>query len=117
MQSRQAHPVQGRPLGAVEALDLAETADYEGVEFRVVTARHLPVIALGVGRPKDWTRIVALLDADRRAAGRGSSRCWTRIVALLDVNAVTREELAELAARHGLTSAWQQFAGRFLDAT
>jgi hypothetical protein len=78
-----------------EALESAETADFEGVPFRVVTARHLAVIALSVGRPKDWTRIVALLD----------------------VNAVTREELAELAARHGLTPAWQQFAGRFLDAT
>ena len=77
-----------------EALELAETADFEGVPFRVVSARHLVVIALSVGRPKDFVRILALLDA----------------------KAVTRDEVAEVAARHGLAENWKQFVGRFLDA-
>lgn len=78
-----------------EALEFAETADFEGVPFRVVSARHLAVIALSVGRGKDHLRILALLEA----------------------KAVTREELTELAARHGLAEHWKRFAGRFIDAT
>ena len=78
-----------------EALEQAELAEFEGVPFRVVSACHLAVIALSVGRPKDYARILALLDA----------------------KAVTRETVAEVAARHGLGERWQQFVGRFLDAT
>jgi hypothetical protein len=41
------------PLTA-EALEQAETADFDGVPFRVVGAAHLAVIALSVGRGKDY---------------------------------------------------------------
>lgn len=74
-----------------EALEQAETADFEGVPFRVVRADHLAVIALSVGRAKDWTRIMALLES----------------------GSVSREEIARLAARHGLADAWQRFEARF----
>jgi hypothetical protein len=40
----------------------------------------------------------------------------TLLNALLDAKAVRRDDVAELAARHGLVEAWNQFAGRFLDA-
>jgi hypothetical protein len=92
-----AWPVQFIPVFSPltrEALELAETADFEGVPFRVVSSRHLAAIALSVGRAKDFARILALLEA----------------------KAVTGEEVGELASRHGLAAAWKQFAGRFLDA-
>ncbi len=76
-----------------EALAAAETADFDGVPFRVVSAVYLAVIALSVGRAKDFARILALLDAQ----------------------AVTRPAVEELATRHGLTEAWQRFENRFLD--
>jgi hypothetical protein len=80
------------PLAA-EALREAETADFEGVPLRVVRASHLAVIALSVGRAKDFARILALLES----------------------GSVTREEIEALAARHGLTDAWRRFEVRFLD--
>lgn len=76
-----------------EALEQAETADFEGVPFRVVRADHLAVIALSVGRPKDFTRILALLESE----------------------SVTREGIGRLAARHGLSEAWRLFEARFLN--
>jgi hypothetical protein len=76
-----------------EALEQAETADFDGVPFRVVGAAHLAVIALSVGRGKDYARILALLDS----------------------GAVTREEIAALASRHGLAEAWIRFERRFVD--
>lgn len=75
------------------ALAAAETADFEGEPFRVVDAVHLAVIALATGRAKDLTRILALLDA----------------------GAVTREQVAALAVRHGLADRWNGFVRRFLD--
>jgi len=77
-----------------EALVSAETADYDGVPFRVVSACHLAVIALSVGRGKDFARVLALLEA----------------------RAVSAEGVAELAARHGLAEAWVKFQRRFLHA-
>jgi len=74
-----------------EALRQAETADFEGVPFRVVRADHLAAIALSVGRAKDWTRILALLES----------------------GSVSRDEVARLAKRHGLADAWQRFEMRF----
>jgi hypothetical protein len=47
-----------------EAVLQAETADFEGVPFRVVRPEHLAVIALSVGRAKDFTRILALLESE-----------------------------------------------------
>jgi hypothetical protein len=76
-----------------EALKRAETADFEGVPLRVVRADFLAVIALNVGRARDWTRILALLQS----------------------GSVSRDEVARLAARHGLTDAWQRFEKRFLN--
>lgn len=76
-----------------EAMAQAETADFEGVPFRVTRADHLAVIALSVGRAKDLTRILALLES----------------------GAVSREQIASLALRHELTDAWRRFEQRFLN--
>lgn len=76
-----------------EAMEQAETVDFEGVPLRVVRADHLAVIALSVGRSKDLTRILSLLES----------------------SAVTRSQIAGLAARHGLAEAWRRFEGRFSD--
>jgi len=74
-----------------EAMDQAETADFDGVPFRVVQAVHLAVIALSVGRAKNFARILSLLES----------------------GSVTRQEIGPLAARHGLSAAWRQFETRF----
>ena len=76
-----------------EAMEQAETAEFEGVPLRVVRADHLAVIALSVGRAKDFARVLALLESD----------------------AVSRQTIADLAERHGLAVAWQRFEARFLD--
>ena len=76
-----------------EAVEQAETADFDGVPFRVVRADHLAVIALSVGRAKDLTRILALLESE----------------------SVSREQIARLAARHGLSEACKRFESRFFD--
>jgi hypothetical protein len=76
-----------------EAMEQAATADFEGVACRVIQADHLAVIALSVGRAKDFTRILALLES-------GSA---------------SRESIASLAARHNLTDAWHRFESRFLN--
>lgn len=76
-----------------EALEQAEAAEFEGVPVRVVRAVHLAVIALSVGRAKDFARILGLLES----------------------GSVTSEQIAELAARHGLADAWVRFEARFLD--
>jgi hypothetical protein len=76
-----------------EAMDQAETAGFDGVPFRVVQAVHLAVIALSVGRAKDFTRILSLLES----------------------GSVTRPEIGQLAARHGLSGAWQKFEAKFSD--
>jgi hypothetical protein len=89
-----AWPVQFIPVFSPltqEALEQAETADFEGVPLRVVRADHLAVIALSVGRAKDFTRILALLES----------------------GSVSRDEIASLAARHGLADAWRRFEARF----
>lgn len=91
-----AWPVQFIPVFSPltqEALRQAETADFEGVPLRVVRADHLAAIALSVGRAKDWTRIVALLES----------------------GSVGRDEMARLSNRHGLSDAWQRFEARFLN--
>lgn len=76
-----------------EAMEQAETADFEGVPFRVIRADHLAVIALSVGRAKDLTRVLALLES----------------------GSVSREQIAGLALRHGLADAWRRFEERFLN--
>jgi hypothetical protein len=76
-----------------EAIERAQTTDYEGVPFRVVDPAHLAVIALSAGRAKDAARVLALLES----------------------GAVTPHEVHALAERHGLETAWARFAARFLD--
>jgi hypothetical protein len=76
-----------------EALEKAESADFEGVAIRVVRAEHLAVIALSVGRAKDFARILAVLES----------------------GSVVRENVGQLAARHGLAEAWKKFETRFLE--
>ncbi len=91
-----AWPVQFIPVFSPltqEALEQADTAEFEGVPFRVVRAEHLAVIALRVGRPKDFARILALLEA----------------------GSVSPEGIAKLAQNHGLSDAWARFKTRFLD--
>ena len=91
-----AWPVQFIPVFSPltrEALEQADTADFDRVPLRVVRADYLAVIALSVGRAKDFARILALLEGE----------------------AVTPEEIAILAQRHGLSDAWTRFTRRFLD--
>lgn len=91
-----AWPVQFIPVFSSltqEALDHAELADFEGVQLRVVSAEYLAAIALSVGRAKDFTRILALLESGK----------------------ITQEGLASLAGQHGLLPAWNQFKKRFLN--
>jgi hypothetical protein len=90
-----AWPVQFVPAFSAltrEAMGEAETADFDGVPLRVSRADHLAVIALSVGRPKDYARILALLES----------------------GSVSRDEIEGLADRHGLREAWQRFEARFL---
>jgi hypothetical protein len=75
------------------AMRNAETADYEGVPFRVVRADYLAVLALSVGRAKDFARVLALLESDH----------------------VSRERIVNLARQHGLQEAWSRFERRFLN--
>lgn len=76
-----------------EALLNAETGDIDGIPLRVVRADYLAIIALSVGRAKDFTRILALLEN----------------------NATNTDALSNLAETHGLSSQWLQFKRRFLD--
>ncbi|MFV1994267.1 MAG: hypothetical protein ACC661_02430 [Verrucomicrobiales bacterium] len=76
-----------------EALAEAETEDFDGVPLRVVGAAHLAVIALSVGRAKDLTRVLALLEAE----------------------SVTPDQVARLAELRGLGDAWESFRKKFLD--
>ncbi len=91
-----AWPVQFIPVFSPltrEALEQGDTVEFEGVPLRVVRADYLAVIALSVGRAKDFARILALLEA-------GSA---------------TPEGIAILAQRHGLSDVWTRFKTRFLD--
>lgn len=91
-----AWPVQFVPVFSPltrEALEQAETVEFEGAPFRVVRADHLAVIALSVGRAKDFARILALLET----------------------GSLSPEEISSLADKHGLSEAWTHFKKRFLD--
>ena len=74
-----------------EAMAQADVADLEGIPLRAVRAGYLAVIALSVGRAKDFTRILALQEA----------------------GAVEDEEVSKIADRHGLFKEWQTFRRRF----
>jgi predicted nucleotidyltransferase len=76
-----------------EAVREAETDDFEGAPLRVVSAAHLSALALSSGRPKDFARILALLEA----------------------NSVSRGDIKRLAERHRLSGQWEKFQARFLN--
>jgi len=76
-----------------EAVREAETGEIEGLPFRVVGADFLATIALSTGRPKDFTRILALLES----------------------GAVSSEDTTELVGHYQLQSEWKRFKERFLD--
>lgn len=89
-----AWPVQFIPVFSpltLEAMEKAETADFEGVPLRVVSANYLAVIALSVGRSKDFARVLALFES----------------------GSVTRKDVGMLAERFGLTQNWKKFESRF----
>lgn len=77
-----------------DAMENAEATFFEGIPIRVVRPDYLAVIALGVGRAKDFTRILALLES----------------------GSVDRQAVGDLAERYDLGAAWQRFSTRFLDA-
>ena len=77
-----------------EALEQAESVDFDGVPLRVVRAVHLAVIALSVGRAKDHARVLGLLES----------------------RAVRADEVERLAGLHGLEEKWSRFRARFVDA-
>jgi hypothetical protein len=78
------------PLTSAAIRD-AETGDVDGVPLRVVRADYLAIIALSVGRAKDFARVLALREA----------------------GAVTDAQISHLAAQHGLAPAWKTFLERF----
>lgn len=75
-----------------DAMANAETADFEGVGLRVVSAVYLAIIALGVGRAKDFARILGLLES----------------------GAADPDAIAVLAGKYKLSQHWARFKGRFL---
>ena len=76
-----------------DAMIQAETTDIEGVPIRVVRADYLAVIALSVGRTKDFLRIISLLESE----------------------AVTEEIISVLAEKYALSDAWISFKKRYID--
>jgi hypothetical protein len=75
-----------------EALMQAQTGDIDGLPLRVVGADYLATIALSTGRPKDFARILSLLEA----------------------GVVSESEIEKLAQRHGFSARWRSFRRRFL---
>ncbi|MDA0989836.1 MAG: hypothetical protein O3A51_03695 [Verrucomicrobia bacterium] len=73
------------------AIETAETGDIDGVPLKVVRADYLAVIALSVGRAKDFARVLALRES----------------------GSLEDTAIAELATTHGLADAWQRFQERF----
>ncbi|MFA5342456.1 MAG: hypothetical protein WC381_00605 [Kiritimatiellia bacterium] len=59
----------------------------------VARADYLAVLALSVGRAKDFARILASIES----------------------GSVSPERIMELAGRHGLSDTWRRFKTRFLD--
>ena len=89
-------PVQFIPVFSAltqDALENAETVEFEGVPIRVVRAGYLAVIALSTGRSKDHQRILSLLESGN----------------------TSRSELCALAEHYGLAATWEKFAKRFLN--
>lgn len=75
------------------ALQHADVGDVDGVPFSVVRADYLAVIALSVGRAKDLTRVLALLESE----------------------SVSAHDIEQVSAEHGLLAKWHAFKERFPD--
>ena len=76
-----------------EALAQAVQADADRIPVRAMTAEHLTVIALKVGRPKDKIRVAQFLESG-----------------ILD-----EKRLRQILERHGLLAKWQQFNDKYLN--
>ena len=81
----------GDALGE-EALAQAIETQVDAVPTWIMTAEHLLALALQLGRPKDFTRILQFIEAG-----------------VLDSN-----KLDQILARHGLLAKWEKFGERFL---
>ena len=87
-------------------------ADFDGVPFRVVSAAHLAVIALSVGRGKDYALILALLGdlsmndilgrLDRQAAWQRSRRLlpWPVKIRMAEMAREAIKQLRDDGARN-----------------
>jgi hypothetical protein len=75
------------------AMKEADTADFDGVPLRVVRADYLAVLALSVGRAKDFARILALIES----------------------GSVTPDRIQDLARVYGLHEAWIRYKARFIN--
>lgn len=76
-----------------EAVVEAVETDVEGVTTRIMTAEHLVVIALQLGRAKDHARILQFIEA----------------------GCLNNARLQTILVRHGLEDAWTRFRSRFLE--
>jgi len=81
----------GDALGE-EALAQAIETQVDDVPTWVMTAEHLVALALQLGRPKDFTRILQFIEA----------------------GAIDSDKLDPILARHGLLAKWEKFGDRFL---
>jgi hypothetical protein len=91
-------PVQFLPPGDAlgeEALAQAIETNVDAVPTWVMTAEHLVALALQLGRPKDFTRILQFIEAG-----------------VLD-----SDKVDQILSRHGLLAKWEQFGDRFLRNT
>jgi len=91
-------PVQFLPPGDAlgeEALAQALETNVDAVPTWVMTAEHLVALALQLGRPKDFTRILQFIEAG-----------------VLD-----SDKVDQILSRHGLLAKWEQFGDRFLRNT
>ena len=84
-------PAESRLL--MEAVEQADSFEFEGVPARVMTAEHLMAIALQTGRAKDHARLLVFLSSGRVNLGK----------------------LETVLERHDLYEAWQRFKIRFVD--
>ncbi len=75
-----------------EALAEAIEVEFGSTPTRVLSAEHLAAIMLKTGRPKDHARLTQFFEFD----------------------ALNQAILAEIVARHGLSSKWESFRERFL---
>ncbi|MBA4147776.1 MAG: hypothetical protein H0X66_06640 [Verrucomicrobia bacterium] len=81
----------GNPLEE-EALEQAIETEIDGVEIWVMTAEHLVAIALKLGRPKDYSRILMFIESGKLDPGK----------------------LDSIFQRHQLVGKWEAFGDRFL---